>query len=94
MDWCCKAFQWSFEEAGKRGFSIIATRDGEGHVRFLLQHRVADLGNELQVKGTGFPVSLVSQSGIQFCPWCGHKLSKWYKNIMDEFMHPELSIFP
>jgi hypothetical protein len=55
---------------------------------FRMQHRVVDLqyDGELRARlgSTDFPASLVTQTGIRFCPWCGRDLIKFYSKTITE----------
>lgn len=91
MKWCCAAFEGSYSEAGLRGLAIIIERDTNGEPRFILQYRAVDKDTELPL-GLKVPVTLVCDSRIQYCPWCGRKLSNWYKKYIDELIRPGFTI--
>src|ERR1700753_1600940 len=83
MKWCCLAFKGWYEEAGSRGFTVLVGRNATGGPQFVLQHRAVDKGLEESVTSQ-VPISSVSDIHIQYCPWCGRKLDKWYGNKIDE----------
>ncbi len=91
MKWCCVSFKANYEAAGDRGFALLVERDADGDPRFLIQHRAMKLGEE-QKTGTTVPVSLVSQTGLRYCPWCGRRLARWYKRQVDALTRPGLGI--
>ena len=47
---------------------------------FILQHRALEPGAP-HPTGYPHPISIVSELGLQFCPWCGVNLKKWYKGF-------------
>jgi len=61
---------------------------------FLIQCRSIDPKDE-QAFGTvnmPVPVSLVTQTGVLFCPWCGKNLRRRYGRQVKDLSRPELSI--
>lgn len=90
IPWCCETFKSLISppeahdddlfgrETGQRGF-FGACRDDDGRPTFFLLHRAVAPGRESQFPSTPFPVSLISQIAIRFCPWCGVELGKQYK---------------
>ena len=76
---CCDRFQWLVNEAGTAGLSIIVRHVGHEY-GFFLQGRACDADQEqtLQhiISSIVVPQSLriVTQQGIQFCPFCGTPL--------------------
>jgi|ERR1044072_4465083 hypothetical protein len=83
MKWCCLGFQSCYEEAGKKGFTVLVGRNYMGRPQFVLQYRIVDKGAEESVTSQ-VPISFVSDIHIQYCPWCGRKLDKWYGKYIDE----------
>jgi hypothetical protein len=91
MQWCCAQFQGWHSEAGRRGLAVFATRSTEGQVFFVLQFRAT----EPDVRVTSdpvSPVSLVSQVGVTFCPWCGVRLLHWYRKNLEPLERPDLNV--
>ena len=39
-----------------------------------------------KIGSTSFPVSLSTRTGMQFCPWCGANLRKFYKKLYGEMI--------
>jgi hypothetical protein len=91
--WCCQTFRSYCEEAGQRGFGIIVEENEIGPA-FLIQFRSIDPKNEQAFKAisTPFPVSLVAQTGLLFCPWCGKNLRRRYEKQVKAIARPDLSI--
>lgn len=91
MKWCCLTFKSWYEAAGERGFAILVGRDSAGKPQFTIQHRSVDVEMEDLVK-TETPLSLVADIQIDYCPWCGRKLDKWYAKNVDDLYRPDLKI--
>ena len=80
MDFCCEAFKNLVENMGRRGTSVILFSE-MGSTYFCLQSRGYDAGDAKKLeneaaRGVG-KINIVSQTGIQYCPFCGNKLEKW-----------------
>ena len=91
MKWCCSVFQGNYDVAGERGFSILIDRDADGRPRFIIQHRAVKLGDEPKMSSQA-PLSLVSETHIKFCPWCGNNLAGFYEKNVDVLTRPNLKI--
>lgn len=91
MRWCCPAFESWYEGAGERGYAVLVGRDGNMKPEFVIQHRSIDLGAEDLVKAET-PLSLVADIQIDFCPWCGRNLEKWYGENVDVLYRVGLKI--
>lgn len=91
MEWCCLTFRGWYEAAGERGLAVLVGRNPSGQAEFLIQHRAVDAGSESSVHSES-PVSLVSEVGIAFCPWCGRDLNKIYGKNVDALHRPDLKI--
>ena len=69
-----------YEQAGQRGIGILVGEREKGCLDFYLQFRAVDLGKDSEVRADGdVPVSLACSVPIQFCPWCGKDLARWYR---------------
>ena len=95
MNWCCPAFEGWHQESGKRGLGVFVDDSGYGDVKpiFVLQFRAVDAGINLPAIGISDSQTLVStvvDVAIQYCPWCGRRLSKWYKKDWPRMAKPEL----
>lgn len=91
MKWCCSTFKSRYEHAGETGFAVLVGRDLASKPQFLIQHRAVDLGMEHAVKPE-IPTRVVSDVQIDYCPWCGRQLSKWYRKDVDALYRPGLRI--
>jgi hypothetical protein len=91
MKWCCSAFHGNYEVAAERGFGILIDRDSDLRPRFILQYRAVNQGKENQVHSET-AVSLISETQIHFCPWCGTNLQEFYGAYVDVLARPRLKI--
>ena len=88
--WCCPNFEDAFLQAGTRGLGILVVQDDEaGPPRFVLQHRAVDLHKKPNYEGS-VPLTLVCDNTISFCPWCGRKLKRWYRQQWSALLRPEI----
>lgn len=96
IKWCCVGFEGHYGEAGRRSTGILVGRDSQGRPQFTLQFRAVDKGNERSVSaataGLEIPISLVVDVGMQYCPWCGRDLEKWYGNVVEALFRPDFKI--
>jgi hypothetical protein len=94
MNWCCGGFRNFYQEAGRRGVSVLVGRWLNGASFFVLQYRAVDKGFEGIVQSTqpGAIVGTTSEVHIQFCPWCGCNLSENYKDKIDSLTRSGLLI--
>jgi hypothetical protein len=77
--WCCLGFQGAYELAGQRGLGIVVCRENALSCVFRLQFRAVEQGAESKISvPRGVSLSYVSEAGLQFCPWCGSRLSEFY----------------
>lgn len=90
MKWCCAQFQGWHSEAGRRGLGVFAKRSPEGQAFFVLQFRATEPNVRVTTDPMS-PVSLISEVGIQFCPWCGVRLLDWYKDSLSVLERPDLA---
>jgi hypothetical protein len=89
VKWCCISFKIGVKEAGQRGFGIFVNNSWDPPL-FVVQHRALDPGASNPQSET--PLSLVSETGITCCPWCGRVLLKWYKRDLAKLARPDLQI--
>lgn len=79
-----------------RGFSVLIERDQTLGVIFRIQSRAVEKVNEDALKATlrtsDFPVSLVVETGLAYCPWCGVNLKIYYAKRVDELARPRFLI--
>jgi len=90
MKWCCSQFQGWNSEAGRRGLGVFAMRSPDGQPFFVLQFRATEPNVSVTTDPVS-PVSLVSEVGIQFCPWCGIRLLDSYRNNLTALERPDLA---
>ncbi len=97
MKFCCVGFKSAFENAGRRGFAmLVVLKDKPISMRFLMQHRTFDVAAALPL-GFSLPVlgTIVGQTAIVYCPWCGISLAKHYEKYRDDLIglrHNELEV--
>jgi len=91
MKWCCQAFENHHQIAGERGIAIILDMTEERYPTFLLQARAFDHGVTPALE-TKQPMSLITETAIDFCPWCGRSLIKWYTRHLRELAREDLPI--
>jgi len=75
--------------AGMRGFSIFVVTDG-GTSIFVLQHRAIE--QDVAIPNSDQSLSIISEMQIQFCPWCGVRLHKYYQPRLQELDRSDLHI--
>lgn len=92
IKWCCQPFRNRFDLAGDRSIAVLVERSFDGESEFILQARTFEKGQEPVDLSTAVPMSLVSESTIKFCPWCGRTLAKWYRNTIDTLIRPGFKI--
>ena len=91
MKWCCPGFEAIYGNAGQQGAGILVGRNSIGEPEFTMQYRAVDKKEKLPVNSEN-PVASVVDIGMQYCPWCGCKLEKWYGKNVDTLYRPELKI--
>jgi hypothetical protein len=90
--WYCQTFKSYCEEAGRRGLGVVVEETDVGPT-FLIQCRSIEPKDEQAFKAinTPVPVSLVTQTGMLFCPWCGKNLRRRYGRHAKDLARPDLS---
>ena len=91
MNWCCAAFEGWYGQAGERGIGILIGRDSTGTAEITLQDRASEQGDEKLITSQK-PISPVVDVRLQYCPWCGRDLAKWYAPYVDKLFKPYLRI--
>jgi hypothetical protein len=91
MTFCCRGFEHWFGEAGKRGFGLFASHEDPFPTVYVIQHRALD-DCENTPAFTPYPVSVISDLVILFCPWCGTKLDEFYRDSVQELDRSRLKI--
>jgi hypothetical protein len=92
INWCCEPFKHSYDLAGDRSIAVLIDRNSEGEPEFILQSRAFEKGQEPPGLSTVVPMSVVTESQMQFCPWCGRNLAKWYRKTIDVLIRPNFKI--
>jgi hypothetical protein len=93
MKWCCGGLKTAHGAAGERSIAVLFGRDSEDEPEFLLQARAFDVDSSPPPDfKPPAAISLVIDQRIQFCPWCGTNLEKWYSSYLDELHRPGLRI--
>jgi len=90
MKWCCMGFQGDFQMAGSRGFGIFVSTSDSPEPEFILQHRALD--KDSPSPKTSYPVSLVSDTHIEFCPSCDVRLREFYRKTYTELDRSDLKV--
>jgi hypothetical protein len=94
--WCCAGFQGNYEAAGHRGFAVLIEKDDYLGTRFTIQSRAVDQSNQEELHThllqTTFAVSVVAETGMRFCPWCGVDLKRFYGKRTAELHRSGFSI--
>ena len=91
MNRCCAAFEGWYGQAGERGIGILIGRDSTGTAEFTLQYRAIEQCDEKLITSQK-PISPVVDVRLQYCPWCGRDLAKWYAPYVDKLFKPYLRI--
>jgi hypothetical protein len=65
--------------------------DGVIGLYFLWQHRAIEKGRESEVQGPS-DLSIVTDTGLLFCPWCGRNLKRFYRRCSDQLVRAGLEI--
>jgi hypothetical protein len=92
VDWCCPGFSGGYRNAGRRGLGILVDCP-DNTPRFHFQFRAINRGDESQVPSTAVPLSLCTETGLRFCPWCGEFLAERYPlEVAKALSRPDLKI--
>ena len=91
MKWCCVGFENHVLIGGQRGMSIIVDAPGPSPPEFVIQHRAVAIGSEASVSAHE-PMSLVNETRILFCPWCGVSLAAFYADNANEISRRGLRV--
>lgn len=84
LRFCCPGFRAALEEAGQRGIAVIVIAGAplsNRRYQFFLQARAVGLDCPLTLD-TPYPVSLIMESGLSYCPWCGANLERYYQRVL------------
>jgi hypothetical protein len=87
---CCDVLDGLINNAGKDDYAVLAKSFGEYRF-FVLQSRACRMDEELLFRNVPKemslprPLHLVTQVGIQFCPFCGRSLAELIRENQIEF---------
>ena len=87
---CCAGFKHHFDRAGTRGFGVFAVATLQSKSWFKIQYRCVDPGSGPISPNTNFPISLIEEVTLNFCPWCGRDLHQWYSRTWETLTRPDL----
>jgi hypothetical protein len=83
-------FQGQFEQAGSRASAVFVSMREPLRPVFILQFRAVEM--DAVIPDIRTLISLVTDVQIQFCPWCGANLIKWYRKYLRDLDRFELQI--
>ena len=89
--YCCNEFKRLIENVGRRGFSIAVTELGKGELcfRINLYGLTSKQGSEFSLMDKKFTnikhITLVTGHYLNYCQYCGIKLSKLLKKYPNEY---------
>jgi hypothetical protein len=79
---CCEGFENFIASAGEPGIAVLVRKTPE-RIRFLLQSRGIPFEDESKIRprhdAPDIKINVSSESGLQYCPICGHNLEKLVK---------------
>jgi len=87
--WCCIGFKSAFAHAGERGFGVFVDASANPTL-FVLQHRALDPGAPMP--DYNGHLSIITQTGMTHCPWCGKELARWYKKDISKLVREDLIV--
>lgn len=93
MKWCCMGFESFYGNGGLQGAGLLVGRDSLGEPEFIMQYRAIGMGQSIEFSSED-PIASVIDVRLQFCPWCGRNLEKWYGNSVEDLYRPHLRIQP
>jgi hypothetical protein len=67
----------------RRGFSVDCRRETDG-LLFMVSCRSVAKENVPKLPAIDVPISVESEVGIRFCPWCGAELAPHYADYIDQ----------
>ncbi len=91
MKWCCRWFRDAVSNAGHRGMGIFVDDSHGAGTRFVMQFRAMEPDAEPPTY-TADRLSLVTEHPLQFCPWCGRAVKRFYRRNLAALTRPDLSI--
>ena len=96
MEWCCPGFKDNYAAFGKRGVAVLVQKEhfGVPQPTFVMQVKSVLVEDQSRVRGLphDIPLSLVTEIGLQFCPWCGRNLTEFYQEYVENLHRPNAMI--
>lgn len=95
--WCCEGVRQYFTSRGERGVFVFAEPPDarSNQPSFWLAVHAADEGDLAVIRqGThraDLAVMLQTWIPVRFCPWCGRKLARFYRNQWRQLYDPQAS---
>jgi len=85
MKFCCVGYKSNLNENKNDRTSRISVEFDENEkARFYLEIRSV-MSSDQKKLNTDIPIAIVTRVQIQYCPWCGKKVEKFYKKNIKEF---------
>jgi hypothetical protein len=96
--WCCGGLKDRFERRYDRGLFVFAeppTSDGRYPASYWLAMRSVrkqDVERLKELKGErDLPITIQTWFPIQFCPWCGTRLKRFYARHYELLVDPQMT---
>jgi len=93
MKYCCNGFEEAYKNYNKRGVSIFA-EDHFGQPIFIVLFRSVNITDEKELSEAinefQKTYHIATERVIRYCPWCGRKLSSFYKNTWNNIIGQSL----
>ncbi len=92
MSFCCEGIELAVENINKKGLSISSSINSQGNLVISLVFRSHDMADDEKFtnliscfKDSEEVLEFYTQIErvILYCPWCGKKLSKKYKDVFE-----------
>ncbi len=94
MKYCCNGFEEVHKNYDKRGVSIFA-KDHFGQPTFIMLFRSININDEKELSEAinEFQKTyyIATERVIVYCPWCGRKLSRFYKKTWNNILGKSLT---
>lgn len=88
MKWCCQGFHAHFYQVEEPGFGILVSPDYEEKPCFALVFKAVEKDTKFPI--LDFKVILESEAKINFCPWCGRNLARYYRKEILNLYRPDI----
>ena len=93
IKYCCDPFFHALDNAGKKGFSIIASKENDD-VFYYIQSRLCNFKDKDEFvakfkslpKPLGISIPMEMQKKIEYCPFCGKRLDTMLQTFNPETM--------